>query len=77
MLPFFIIKRIISERALEEDVMKLDTEKVIEKYKDRIFAIGLSILKNPNDADDVVQETIIHIKKILNQRNIFNLGYIK
>ena len=57
MLPFFIIKRIISERALEEDVMKLDTEKVIEKYKDRIFAIGLSILKNPNDADDVVQET--------------------
>ena len=59
MLPFFYIKRIISERALEEDVMKLDTEKVIEKYKDRIFAIGLSILKNPDDADDVVQETFL------------------
>ena len=39
--------------------MKLDTEKVIEKYKDRIFAIGLSILKNPDDADDVVQETFL------------------
>ena len=39
--------------------MKLDTEKVIEKYKDRIFAIGLSILKNSNDADDVVQETFL------------------
>ena len=39
--------------------MKLDTEKVIEKYKDRIFEIGLSILKNSNDADDVVQETFL------------------
>ena len=60
--------------------MKLDTEKVIEKYKDRIFAIGLSILKDPDDAEDVVQETFLKYhtyKKILNQRNIFNLGYIK
>lgn len=56
MLPFFYIKRIISERALEEDVMKIDTEQVIATYKDRIFAIGLSILKNP---DDVVQETFL------------------
>lgn len=39
--------------------MKLDTEKVIEKYKDRIFAIGLSILKDPDDAEDVVQETFL------------------
>lgn len=60
--------------------MKLDTEKVIEKYKDRIFAIDLSILKNPDDADDVVQETFLKYhtyKKILNLKNIFNLGYIK
>lgn len=60
--------------------MKLDTEKVIEKYKDRIFAIGLSILKNPDDADDVVQETFLKYhtyKKNLNLKNIFNLGYIK
>ena len=76
MLPFFYIKRIISERALEEDVMKIDTEQVIATYKDRIFAIGLTMLKNPDDAEDVVQD-IIHIKKILNLKNIFNLGYIK
>ena len=69
MLPFFYIKRIISERALEEDVMKIDTEQVIATYKDRIFAIGLTMLKNPDDAEDVVLD-IIHIKKILNQRNI-------
>ena len=37
LLPFFYIKRIISERALEEAVMKLDTEQVIATYKDRIF----------------------------------------
>lgn len=39
--------------------MKIDTEQVIATYKDRIFAIGLSILKNPDDADDVVQETFL------------------
>ena len=39
--------------------MKLDTEQVIATYKDRIFAIGLSILKNPDDAEDVVQETFL------------------
>ena len=59
LLPFFYIKRIISERALEEAVMKIDTEQVIATYKDRIFAIGLSILKNPDDAEDVVQETFL------------------
>ena len=39
--------------------MKIDTEQVIATYKDRIFAIGLSILKNPDDAEDVVQETFL------------------
>lgn len=37
--------------------MKIDTEQVIATYKDRIFAIGLTMLKNPDDAEDVVQET--------------------
>ena len=50
------MKRLISERALEEDVMKIDTEQVIATYKDRIFAIGLTMLKNP---DDAVQETFL------------------
>lgn len=59
MLPFFYIKRIISERALEKDVMKIDTEQVIATYKDRIFAIGLTMLKNPDDAEDVAQETFL------------------
>lgn len=73
MLPFFYIKRIISERALEEAVMKIDTEQVIETYKDCIFAIGLTMLKNPDDAEDVVQETFLKYhtyKKVLNQKNI-------
>ena len=39
--------------------MKIDTEQVIETYKDRIFAIGLTMLKNPDDAEDVVQETFL------------------
>ena len=39
--------------------MKIDTEQVIATYKDRIFAIGLTMLKNPDDAEDVVQETFL------------------
>ena len=39
--------------------MKIDTEQVIETYKDRIFVIGLTMLKNPDDAEDVVQETFL------------------
>ena len=39
--------------------MKIDTEQVIETYKDRIFAIGLTMLKNPDDAEDVAQETFL------------------
>ena len=43
--------------------MKIDTEQVIATYKDRIFAIGLTMLKNPDDAEDVVQETFLRYKK--------------
>lgn len=53
--------------------MKIDTEQVIETYKDCIFAIGLTMLKNPDDAEDVVQETFLKYhtyKKVLNQKNI-------
>ena len=53
--------------------MKIDTEQVIATYKDRIFAIGLTMLKNPDDAEDVVQETfldIIHIKRFESKEHI-------
>ena len=43
--------------------MKLDTEQVIATYKDRIFAIGLSILKNPDDAEDVVLDFFLNLFK--------------
>lgn len=37
--------------------MRFDIDKVFERYKDRIFAIGFNYFKNSIDADDVVQET--------------------
>ena len=35
------------------------TEKLIEKYRDNLFATAFSVCRNPQDADDVVQETFI------------------
>lgn len=39
--------------------MRTETEKLIEKYRDNLFAAAFSVCRNPQDADDVVQETFI------------------
>lgn len=39
--------------------MRTETEKLIEKYRDNLFATAFSVCRNPQDADDVVQETFI------------------
>ena len=37
--------------------MTVDHEYIYQKYRDDIFAIGFNYFRNPNDADDIVQET--------------------
>ena len=39
--------------------MRIQTEILIDKYRDRLFAAAFSVCKNAEDADDVVQETFI------------------
>lgn len=39
--------------------MRIDTEILMERYKDNLFAVAFSICKNTADADDVVQDTFI------------------
>lgn len=39
--------------------MKLETQKIIDKYKDNIFSVAFNICSNPTDAEDVVQECFI------------------
>lgn len=39
--------------------MRIDTEILMKKYKDNLFAVAFNICKNPADADDVVQDTFI------------------
>ena len=39
--------------------MRMQTEILIDKYRDRLFAAAFSVCKNAEDADDVVQETFI------------------
>ena len=39
--------------------MRIDTQAVMEKYKDNLFSAAFSICKNAADADDVVQDTLI------------------
>lgn len=39
--------------------MRIQTELLMEKYKDHVFAAAFHVCKNAADADDVVQETFI------------------
>ncbi len=39
--------------------MKTETEVLIDRYRDNLFAVAFNVCKNAADADDVVQETFI------------------
>lgn len=39
--------------------MRIKTEMLIERYRDRVFAAAFSVCKSAEDADDIVQETFI------------------
>ncbi len=39
--------------------MRLPTNQLVEKYKDNIFAIAFNICKNPEDAEDITQDTFV------------------
>lgn len=39
--------------------MRVDTEYLICLYKDHVFAAAFSVCRNPEDADDIVQDTFI------------------
>ena len=46
--------------------MRLTVEDAFQKYGDRVFSAAFSILRNREDADDVVQDTFLkyHIKNL-------------
>lgn len=39
--------------------MRLQTEELMEKYRDNLFAVAFNICKSQADADDVVQDTFL------------------
>ena len=39
--------------------MRMESAALVEKYQDRLFAAAFSVCKNPQDAEDVVQESFI------------------
>lgn len=39
--------------------MRLPTNHLIEKYKDNLFGIAFNLCKNPEDAEDIVQDTFV------------------
>lgn len=39
--------------------MRMETEVLMERYRDNLFAVAFHVCKNAADADDVVQETFI------------------
>ncbi|MDD5155689.1 MAG: sigma-70 family RNA polymerase sigma factor [Candidatus Omnitrophica bacterium] len=46
-------------------VYSKDVEKIFEKYKNNIYRLALSILRNEKDAEDVLQNTLIKIMRNL------------
>lgn len=57
---------IISERPFKKNIeylsikeMRIETQSLISKYKDNLFAAAFSICRNSADADDIVQETFL------------------
>ncbi len=39
--------------------MRIETETLVKRYQDNLFAVAFHVCKNAADADDVVQETFI------------------
>ena len=39
--------------------MRMETEVLMDRYKDNLFAVAFNVCKNAADADDVVQDTFI------------------
>ncbi len=39
--------------------MRLPVEELVDRYKDNVFRVALSVSRNPEDAEDVVQDTFI------------------
>ena len=42
-----------------DSLKRIDLEQTIEKYSDLIYRTNFLILRNPHDAEDVMQETFI------------------
>lgn len=39
--------------------MRMETEVLMDRYKDNLFAVAFNVCKNAADADDVVQDTFV------------------
>lgn len=42
-----------------QDTMRRPVEELVEKYRDSVFRAALSVSRNPEDAEDAVQDTFI------------------
>ena len=49
----------LSDKIKRVWLMRLDSAMLVEKYQDKLFAAAFSVCKNPQDAEDAVQECFI------------------
>lgn len=56
-------KQVLALEQIYEDVpdKQFDLEKLVKENQSRVYNVCLSILQNPTDAEDISQETFIHI----------------
>ncbi len=54
---------------MSNKILQTDIDDIVQKYSDMLFRIALVMLKNPNDAEDAVQETFL---KYFQKEPVFN-----
>ncbi|MFI3141495.1 MAG: sigma-70 family RNA polymerase sigma factor [Clostridia bacterium] len=60
------------QTLIEDQTLKIEFEHIYHNYKNQMFYVANSVLKNTHDSEDVVQETLASIAK--NMKSIANLS---
>lgn len=50
------MKRLFRNKLTRDCSMRLETQVIMEKYKDNLFSAAFNVCQNAADADDVVQD---------------------
>ena len=56
---FVLLVKALQKTENEDNLMRIATQILIEKYQDNVFVAAFNMCKNAADADDIVQDTFL------------------